>query len=248
MDRHGARKEHANVYWVLLAFQQMLGTQGNPDWLDVSDYVVHFTKGGEQVGYETIMAILWQRRLVRGPGMFGAARFMELAQSQRAVCFSEVPLGFLGRLAARRQSRYGLAFAKRFVLSRGGAPVWYLEHGTPQQQALENLVTERRRAGFAPGDPLWRLTPFVDFPSGPGSPYQYAFQWEREWRVTDDFCFTESNVALLLIPEHQHGVARQFFADATHQNIGPGYFCPYVDPVWPLARVQQALAHHGHGP
>ena len=220
----------------------MLGAHGNPEWLDLSDYVVHFTKGGAQAGYETVMAILGQRRLVRGPGMFGAARFFELAASQRAVCFSEVPLGFLKRLAERRQSLYGLALSKRFILSRGGAPVWYLENGTPPQRALEAVIASRRAAGFTTTDPLWGLTPFVDFPSGPTSPYQYAFQWEREWRVAADVEFTEQDVALLLIPEYQHAAAQQFFADAVRSNIGPGYFCPYVDPTWPLPRVQQALS------
>lgn len=220
----------------------MLGSRGNKGWLDLSDYVVHFTKGGEDKGYETVMSILWQQRLARGPSAFGAAtRVSEIAETQRVVCFSEVPVGFLERISLRRKSKYGIGFTKRFLLDRGGAPLWYLEHGTPQQQALSRIIDEARKRGPSGKDPVWSLTPFVDFPSGPSSPYTYDFRWEREWRVATDVDFKIDDVAFLLIPEENDEPAASFFADAVSANSGPGYFCPYVDPTWSVERVQQSL-------
>jgi hypothetical protein len=221
---------------------EMLGAHGHSEWFDLSDLVVHFTKGGDTQGYKTIMSILGQRRLLRGPGAFGAARDIhEVAESQRVVCFSEVPLGFLDRIAKRRDSKFGVAFHKRFVLDHGGAPIWYLEHDTPQQVTFARMIQDARRRGPDPADPIWGLTPFVDFPSGPASPYTYDFRWEREWRAARDIAFKEEDVAFLFIPEDKHGQARLFFTDAVQENFGPGYFCPYVDPSWSVERVRDAL-------
>jgi hypothetical protein len=173
---------------------------------------------------------------------FGAARDVpEVTESQRVVCFSEVPLGFLDRIVERRKSKFGLAFRKRFLLDRGGAPIWYLEHDTPQQAAFARAIRDARREGVDPADPIWSLTPFVDFPSGPSSPYTYDFRWEREWRVAADVPFTEEDVAFLFIPEDSHEMARSFFMGAVEQDLGPGYFCPYVDPSWSVERVREAL-------
>lgn len=220
----------------------MLGSRGHGGWLDLSDYVVHFTKGGESAGYSTVMSILWEQRLVRGPAPFGAAlRVTEVAESQRVVCFSEVPIGFLERISARRNSQYGIGFTKRFLLDRGGAPLWYLEHGTAQQQAFLRMIEEARKRGPEAEDPVWSLTPFVDFPSGPSSPYKYDFRWEREWRVAADVGFEVDDVAFLLIPEENHEPAASFFAEHHSEGTGPGYFCPYIDPTWSVERVQQAL-------
>lgn len=221
----------------------MLGSKGNTDWLDLSDYVVHFTKGGDDAGYKTIMSILGDRVLIRGSVAFGAAReISEVAESQRCVCFSEVPLGFLERLASRRRSSYGIIFTKQFLLEKGGAPLWYLEQGTAPQQAMVALIKAHRSNGTNPGDPLWTITPLVDFPSGPTSSYKYDFRWEREWRVASDVAFIESDVAALLIPEHLHDNARGFFMTAVNENIGPGYFCPYIDPTWSVEHVRAALS------
>lgn len=220
----------------------MLGAHGHADWFDLSDFVVHFTKGGDELGYTTIMTILWQQRLLRGPTPFGSARDIPgMADSQRVVCFSEVPLGFLDRIADRRKSKFGIAFRKRFLLDSGGAPIWYLEHDTPQQETLAQMIQDARRRGPDPADPIWALTPFVDFPSGPSSPYTYDFRWEREWRIATDLTFKVEDVAFLFIPEGKHDIARSFFIDAIEDNLGPGYLCPYLDPSWSVERVREAL-------
>jgi|SRR4051812_41111949 hypothetical protein len=225
----------------------MLGTTQNPGWLDLSEFVVHFTKGGPGSSpYNTIMSILYQRVLRRGPAPFGAARKVGgLEESQRAVCFSEVPLGYLSRIAERRQSKYGIGLRKRFVLDHGGAPIWYLEQGTPPADAFSAMVNNAAKIAN-PNDPIWKLTPLVDYPSGPESPYQYDFRWEREWRIADDLHFDhETDVEFLLIPEDLHASARSFFKDAYLDNSGPAYFCAFIDPSWNADQVKAALAAGG---
>jgi hypothetical protein len=220
----------------------MFGSHNQPGWLDLSDYVVHFTKSGTRNALDTLLAILWSRLLLRGPTPFGAARrIASIAESQRVVCFSEVPLGFLARVADRRNSLYGIGFTKRFVLDRGGAPLWYLEYGTAPQMAFQRMVDDHAR-NLQLDHPIWQVTPFVDYPSGPNSPYTYDFRWEREWRVRADVAFHQTEVALLLLPEAEHNVARTFFYGHVADNTGPGYFCHYIDPRWDHTRIAQYLA------
>jgi hypothetical protein len=49
------------------------------------------------------------------------------------------------------------------------------------------------------------------------------------------------DVAFLFIPEDKHSAAWCFFGDAVHENIGPGYFCPYIDPRWSIEQVKAGL-------
>ena len=59
--------------------------------------------------------------------------------------------------------------------------------------------------------------------------------------------FTEQDVALLIIPEHLHDNARNFFEDAMSENYGPGYLCPYIDVGWSLEGIQETLAQRDQG-
>lgn len=208
-------------------------------WHDISSYVVHFVKQPD--AYSTIMSILSEGRLVRGEQPFGAARHVRaIRESQRAVCLSEIPLGHLARLVDRRKSCHGIGFTKRLAIDQGAAPLWYLEEGSHAQQAFASLVN-RAAKNLDPADPLWQLTPLVDYPSGPASPYRYDFRWEREWRLASDLHFEPEEVAFLLIEEGLHDAARSFFAEAAAENLGPAYFCPYIDPRWSLEQVRRAL-------
>lgn len=231
----------------MLLSARLLGFRGNEDWLDVSDFVVHFTRG--ESAYHRMLSILGEGRLQPGDSPFGCARnVLEVAASQRSVCLSEIPLGFLGRLIKRR-SLYGIGFTKTFMTAKGGAPVWYLEHGSAPHRTMTELINRATAAkSVDTADPLWRLTPFVDFPGEqPQAPYTYKFEWEREWRYPGVLDFKVSNVALLFIPEDLHGAARVFFADAERDNIGPNYQCSYLDPRWSPERIRAALESRREG-
>jgi hypothetical protein len=219
----------------------MLGTRGHASWLDVSDYVVHFTKGNDDTAYQTKMAIIWEGLLRRGPESFGIARrFTAIAETQRAVCFSEIPLGFLHRIVERRGTKYGVGFHKTFVQRNGAAPVWYVEHGSPQHAAIKAQIDRAAKPIFNMLDPIWSLTPFIDAWAD-GEPYAYDFRWEREWRIASDLSFTPDDVAFLFLPEDLHQAGRDFFAEHYQGGTGPAYFCPFIDPTWSVDRVREGL-------
>jgi len=206
----------------------------------MSDYVVHFTKeyGGRST-YDNVISILYHR-ILRAVNPFGIARNRAPnIDSQRTGCFSEVPLHLINRLAQRR-GRYGIGFTKQFLLEHGGGPIWYVEHGSPSEQCIQQLIVEALRSSFPQAHPIWSITPFIDSPGDyPGG--SYRFEWEREWRHIGDLHFTEDDVAFLIIPEELHGLARNFFQDAHENYTGPAYFCPFIDAAWGLDKVRQAF-------
>jgi hypothetical protein len=201
----------------------------------MSEYAVHFTKGdGTTSAYWVMMNILATGRL-EASGPFGAARSLDaLANTQMAVCFSEIPLDRLDRLVERR-SNYGIAFKQDFLVTKGGARVWYVDNEGQVARTLRGMVSSRAAPGMDLADEFWKLTPFVDYPS---NAYDYRFEWEREWRVPGGLSFDPDDVAFLFIPDELHAAARSFFQYAIDENTGPGYPCPYLDPQWSDEQLQ----------
>lgn len=211
----------------------------HPDnWNDMSNFVVHFTKGTEgKDDYHSMMGIYSQQVLL-AKKRFGIGKDKAPQEcTQQAVCFSEIPPGHWHRLVERRETKYGLAFTKEFILSRGGSPVWYAWKGTPPQQTLQNMMAQ---ACGNPSAPIWDLTPFIDAPGTYGKS-DYLFDWEREWRHLGSLSFGPEDVAFLLIPEELHSAAYGFFENAQAENLGPAYFCPYVDPLWSRDLILETL-------
>lgn len=204
----------------------------------MSNYVVHFTSGGPEVDdCSTMMCIYSSRQLIPGH-RYGIGRsYAPLSSEQRAVCFSEIPPGQWNRLVERRGTKYGLAFSKQFIISQGGGPIWYAWKDTPHWQALQTMMDD---ASSDPDALVWRITPMIDAP-GTYRGQDYEFEWEREWRHVGPLSFEPEDVAFLLIPEELHSAARGFFEDAYHENLGPAYFCPYVDLSWNRERIIEAL-------
>jgi hypothetical protein len=159
----------------------------------------------------------------------GATRKVpELREHHRVVCFSEIPLDMLDRLIERR-SLYGLGFRKDFVVSNGGAPLWYLDKDGAQAKLINAQVAAKRRGSIDPDDPLWKVTPFIDNPGDYGWT-KYRWEWERDWRVVGEVAFEPEDVAFLFLPEEDHEAARQFFANVEAEHSGPAYHGPYIDP------------------
>ena len=131
----------------------------------MSEYVVHFTRDtDDRSASETLNVILDAGRLEPGPRSFGAARKLAaLGDSQRVVCFSEIPLDRLNRLIERRGSRCGVGFTQDWIIQAGGARVWYVDRDSAAHTAFQELFSQRLRPWDA-NDPFWALMPFVDFP------------------------------------------------------------------------------------
>lgn len=236
---------------------------------DMSEYVVHFTKAppppkplrqrsvgkglsrteflrelahfrqADRTGYFPMMDILGSGAIkARKP--FGAAKNVAgLGDSQYAVCLSEVPFGQWKRLTAKR-SLYGIGFHQS-VIKKKGARVWYVDKDSRQERAVKKAVAQGI-ANLKKTDPIWKLTPFIDFP-GRYFHANYQYEWEREWRVVGDLDFEPTDVAFLLLPARLHHRALQFFVDAEFGQTGPGYFCPYVDPRWTRKQVDRRFQH-----
>jgi hypothetical protein len=240
-----------------------------PEWKDMSEFLVHFTEEQpplpplpddahprakffhemvwrHRTPYNNWTSFLWDRHLRPSERRFGAAKNeRKLAGSQRAVCFSEVPLQFVRRIAEQRKNRYGIGFTKEFARKQGAAPVWYLDKDEPLAEGFQEVYDAHMDALDA-DDPFWKLTAHVDQPGTYPTRYgqrDYRFEWEREWRVAgpDGFRFERDDVALLFLPEDEHDAARQWFADHEANNTGPAYFCPYIDPFWDEATIVAAL-------
>jgi hypothetical protein len=207
-------------------------------WDDMSNYVVHFTRGGGgRNDYETMMSI-YASRILKAGRRFGIGKEKApVGICQEAVCFSEIPPGQWQRLAEQRETKYGLAFTKQFIRSRGGGPIWYVWKGTLHWRTLQDMMTSA--AGDA-GASIWKLTPMIDAPGDYGET-EYYFDWEREWRHIGSMAFSTDDVAFLLIPEELHSSARSFFETARYENLGPAYLCPYVDPSWSKVRIINEL-------
>lgn len=188
--------------------------------------------------YYSMMSILSSGQ-VRLGNTFGCARGVApVSESQRAVCFSEIPPHLLSRLVRRRKTKYGIGFTKAFATRNGAMPIWYVPKGSSAHKSIQRI---QRAAKLDEEHPIWSLTPFIDVPGRYRGGNPYDFEWEREWRATTPFRFKPKDVAFLLIPEALHDAAYGFFQDAVAENTGPGYFCPYLDPTWSIERVQQAL-------
>jgi hypothetical protein len=217
------------------------GYRGNATWRDMSEYAVHFTKPAPPSDEYWVMLTILSEGRILPTGPLGAARNLEeLGDSQKSACFSEIPLDLLERLIERR-SLYGIGLRQDLLTACGGARVWYLDKDGPAAESFKEVVRAAMKGGIDPADPIWRITPFVDYPGDYGGT-QYRFEWEREWRVPGGLEFTPDDVAFLFIPEELHAAARTFFEDAEREHTGPAYLCPYVDPRWDMQRVQEAFA------
>lgn len=224
----------------------VLGMPGSRERFDLSDYLVHFAKGPQ--AYWTMLEILGGQELLAGETAVGCSRDQKKFDQERnrAICFSETPLGYLDKFAKRR-SQYGIGFSKKFILKNQGMPIWYVPTGTNAYRAIHNLLAmakhpdpdDLRRKLIDDDHPIWSLCPFIEETRDFGR-VQHQYQWEREWRVNaTKLKFKPSDVAFLIIPERLHVNARAFFVNAKNENTGPAYLgCPYIDATWNLDKYR----------
>ncbi|MGF1758761.1 abortive infection system antitoxin AbiGi family protein [Photobacterium sagamiensis] len=187
---------------------------------DISEYLIHLV--GKDDSYNQIMSIL-SAGVIKAKKSFGFKSFLH---KKKSICFSEIPPKYLAKLVKRR-SNFGIAFKKQKLLGSGAQRVWYVDKGSVQHNALNqlyNLSTEDIE------HQLEVIFPFIDI-AGEYENSSYQFQWEREWRLLGDFCFKPDDVAFLIIPANRHQDARGFFNYAEAENLGPNYQCRYIDPL-----------------
>lgn len=178
----------------------------------MSDYLVHLTE--DSGGLVSIVTNGWLE-----PAPLGAVSkhpALDQLPSQSSCCLSEIPLDRLDRLS-NQHGRYGVGFSRDFILSKHGTRVWYLDQDV---NIAEWLFETRRTQWFQspdPADPIWRLTPFIDYVTP-----NHRFEWEREWRVLDGLRFSPEDVRFLFGPDWEHTDLLQTL----------GLTVPIVDPMW----------------
>jgi len=223
---------------------------------DLSSFVVHFTRKGEDgiAPGKNLRSIL-RDNTIEARSAFGPAisrlegkRSRDL-KSQKCVSFSETPLEHLDCLTSDISGRrfsfspYGLAFTKTTARIMGVNPIWYVDI-TPGHDWLMNPINQlidrelRLRRKFS-HSPLAQIIPFIEqMGSGLGRSgygYRKEFWWEREWRHRGDFAFTLEAVAIGFAPEHR---VKEFerFTEKLGRRIS------FVDPKWSLERMIIHLA------
>jgi hypothetical protein len=93
---------------------ELLGYQRDPQWRDMSDYLVHFTKTS------SALVSMLAEGFIRPSGPFGWAKNISaVAEGHRSVCLSEIPLDMIDRLISRH-GHHGLGFKRAFVTRSGG--------------------------------------------------------------------------------------------------------------------------------
>lgn len=235
---------------------------------DLSTFLVHFTRDGDDgtASRDNLLSILKACKLqARGTfGMAGhlAGEFPEVADTQRAVCFTETPLEhawMMCRPIAGRSIQfngYGLAFTKTFARSRGVNPVWYLDisRGVRRGEwltkpvgrlvdAAKESVTDRE-TGVTDGSALAAadillLTPFIE-QMGQTTNSRKEFWWEREWRHVGDFPFEPEHIVVAFAPEDQHESLRGRLTETTDNWYDD---LTFIDVNWGLERIVGALAN-----
>jgi hypothetical protein len=151
------------------------------DWTDMSNYLVHFTKGkgtkrskdSNDLAYRTILNILFDGILKPGASFGIGRKLAPEPEKQKTVCFSEIPPGEWSRLSVRRKSAFGIGFSKQFIAARGGGSIWYSKKGSEQIKALQKLM---KIGADDPENPIWRITAMIDAPGVYGW-HSYEYEW-----------------------------------------------------------------------
>ncbi len=146
---------------------------------DISDKLIHFTKGDSvEEAFQNLQNIVAQRCL-RGSSNF-------IRGGYTCVCFSEAPLEALGDGLVNpdyysKYSPFGIMIRKEWLFEQGGRPVIYQTN-----EEFENL----------PDSYKWRHVQYDPLSDPP-----IDFTWEREWRIQCEELFIDPDVASIVVPD-----------------------------------------------
>jgi len=141
---------------------------------DISDYVIHFTKGDTpEDAFRRLQKIISDGFLLGSDGM--------IKGGYDCVCFSEAPIeslpnGLINPDYYSHYSPFGIMFSKQFIFERGGRPAIY----QPDNEFIS--LSESHR---------WRHVRY--------EPPEIDFSWEREWRVKcESLQFDEESATIVV--------------------------------------------------
>ena len=175
---------------------------------DVSDWLVHFTKGDDIEAAGRIRNILTENRL-KGAG------------SPPVICFSEAPIQEFGKLFSLfkrypnpRFAPYGVLVKKCWLFSRGGRPVIY------QPDSEKRLLPKELQYRHVNFDPISK-----------------DFTWQREWRIQTESLQLERENTLFVFPDDEgatnaaEGILFSWEVDFEYEGDGEVSINPYKDHI-----------------
>lgn len=167
---------------------------------DFSNYVAHFSKDADPVGENPGMGSLGTaiNRLANIVRQKTIKTSIMPWTNKPAVCFTECP--FYSLLDHKqRYSAYGIGFTKNDVFTAGGGPAIYLRQNLHQIQldAFEHKTLANVK-GFHK-DIYAFVTPFRPAYDPNAGSQQCDYSYEREWRVTSDFVFSEESIVFITV-------------------------------------------------
>ena len=143
---------------------------------DLSNKLVHLTKGAWEDAAGTFMKILDENVLIGSPG--------GIKSRDNCICFSEAPLSKLSQILANRNASdfryapFGVMVSKNWLFSKGGRPVIY------QPTEEYDVLPEKLKWRHQIYDPV------------NGKDYT----WEREWRIKIDQLELDPLEATVIVP------------------------------------------------
>ena len=146
---------------------------------DMSDKLIHWTRGADSDACGNLLSIMQDRR-VRGNNA-------SIRSGENCVCMSEAPLailpnGFVSPDTYSKYSPFGVMFDKTTVYDNGGRHVIY---------------QSEHEFGALPHGLQWRHMRYEPTANPP-----IDFTWEREWRVRCDGFEVVPWTAVLVVPDH----------------------------------------------
>lgn len=146
---------------------------------DLSDYLIHFTKGAMpsdwEGAYSNLCAILEQSRI--------KASNSNIKGAFNCVCFTEAPIdqlkyGLLSDRGFSQAAPFGLMFDKLTIFNNGGRSVIY------QPEDEYDLLQDCKK---------WLHVRY--------EPPKIDWSWQREWRVNRDVQFQPDDISIVF-PNH----------------------------------------------
>ena len=143
---------------------------------DLSNKLIHFTKGTDQDAADVFLKIITEKRLLGGTGY--------IKGGYRCVCFTESPIGKLAHILANRKTYnfnyapFGIMVDKLWLWERGGRPVIY--QSDKEFDLLNNLQKYRHK--------IYEPDRNIDF------------TWEREWRIQTQELMLDPPKTTIVVP------------------------------------------------
>lgn len=183
----------------------------------VSPELTHFVgkELPEENQYQLLVSILvsgWLMHRPFNPGIAGNIRIntMEPASENKmynpqVVCFCDIPSGQDLEIHMRKYSRFGIAFAKPYLIARGANPVFYvaLTPALGRGQTFDQALRRYYDGGSRDLSPFFELhiasfIKFFDPAKAEDDPDNYYM--EREWRILGNLQFNLDDVYRVSLP------------------------------------------------